>query len=280
MNLLDQILNWAAFLLWLNWRAMGFRPAPPARGPSLISTLKRTEPAMAARWFYLAAVLGVIGLRSFFYWHIGSQVNWTPAFDLCAITLPFRSDRPRLMVLFSVLSFALFLAIFYAWLLLISVANRSVPDVDPLQRLVRLHLGWVERWPALLKFFLPMIATVLIWMLSSPILSRMGLIPAPRSTLHLWEQALVLGLASLLVWKFFVVGALVLHLLNSYVYLGRVSWINFLSTTARNLLRPTDWLPLRLGRIDFAPGLAVVLVLLAAHFGAGWLPKIYQQLPF
>ena len=53
-------------------------------------------------------------------------------------------------------------------------------------------------------------------------------------------------------WKYFIVGILLLHLLNSYVYFGNHPFWNFVNATARNLLYPLRWLPLRVGKVDFA----------------------------
>ena len=64
--------------------------------------------------------------------------------------------------------------------------------------------------------------------------------------------------------QFSVTAFLVVHLVGSYVYLGRSPLWDFASLTARNLLAPLAPLPLRLGRLDFAPvvGMGVILLLL------------------
>jgi uncharacterized protein YggT (Ycf19 family) len=280
MILIHQILNIACLLLWLSWRSMRF--VPPASGSSfsLLSTLKPTEPQFAARWLYLAALIALLLIRSLFYWHVGSAVNWTPAIDLVAITLPFRSDRGLLMLLFSGLSFGLLLAGFYAWLLLISSANRAVKDTEPLQRLLRFHLSWLEHCPAIVKLLLPPLVAALLWALLNPYLASLDIIPAPASNRLLWQQAALLGLAALLIWKFLLLGLLVLHSLNSYVYLGNASFWNFVNITTRNLLGPISWLPLRIGKADFAPVLAIALVTAISTLGNQWLPKLYERLPF
>ena len=279
MNLIDQILNLAALLLWLSWRSSGFLLRAGSSVLSLASTLKRAEPRGTPPVFYLISLVCLLGTRSAVYWHLGKGIGWTPALDLSAFSLPFRSDVYLLMLLFSFLSFGLLLATFYSWLLLISVVNRKVADAEPLQKLVRLHLGWLERFPAPLKLLLPMISAVLFWCVLSPGLVRIGIIPGSVSRAHLLQQAAVLGLASVLIWKLFLLVLLPLHVLNTYVYLGPASFLSFASLTARNLLAGLGRLPLRVGRIDLAPLVGLALVLLAARSGAYWLPKLYQKLP-
>jgi len=280
MGLIDFILNLAGLLIWLNWRALRF-PLPATQlSRSLLGTLRRAEPGRGRHWRYLLALAALLFLRALLYWEIGSAVHWTPHLNLGAISLPFRSDSGGRMLLFSMLSFLVVLATLYFWLLLLSMVNRAVPDTDSLQRLVRLHLGWVERWPAPLKLVLPPLATLLLWVLFSGPLTRLGIVPPPASMGHTFQLGLVIGLATFLTWKYLVAGVLLLHLLSSYVFLGKSPLWTFINTTARHLLWPLRWLPLRLGRVDLAPPAGIVLVFLAAEFAPRWLTELYQKLPF
>ena len=140
VNLVDFILNLVAVLLWLNWRAVRLTAATQPSVLSLASALKRAEPRRPNRWLYFGALILLLVLRSLFYWQVGSSISWTPAVHLGAISLHFRSDYFGRMLLFSAFSFALALGIFYLWLLLLVMVNRNVPNADPVQRIVRLHL--------------------------------------------------------------------------------------------------------------------------------------------
>ena len=82
-----------------------------------------------------------------------------------------------------------------------------------------------------------------------------------------------------LAWKYLITSLLLLYLLNSYVYLGNHAFWNFLAATARNLLAPLGILPLRLGKIDFAPVLAIAAVLVASRFAERGLTILYRHLP-
>ncbi|MBI4658241.1 MAG: hypothetical protein HY735_05220 [Verrucomicrobia bacterium] len=279
MNLIHQLLNLAALLLWLAWRSAGILPRFDSPILSLASALKRATPHRTPRVFYLLALFAVLSIRSVVYWHLGEGAHWTPDVDLVALSLPFRSDHLWLMVIFSFLSFGLTVGLFYSWLLLISAANRGVSDSEPLQKLLRMHLGWLERWPPALKLFLPVLGSVVAWPLFSPALVKIGIIPSPLSRAHLWQQTAMLGLASLLVWKIFLVVLFLLHVVNSYVYFGDAALLNFASLTSQNILRCVRRLPLKAGRIDFTPIVAVAFVLIAATLAAHWLPRVFQRLP-
>jgi uncharacterized protein YggT (Ycf19 family) len=279
MGLIDVILNLAGLLLWINWRSAGFHERWLKPGVSLLSTLKKAEPRRPHRWYSLAGLAALLMLRAVFYWQIGPAVDWTPDLHLAAIALPFRSDYPGRMLVYSVLSFGLVLGMFYFSLFLLSVANHQLPDTDPLQRWVRLQLGWFERWPLGLRVLLPLLLGTLCWCGPSLGLARMQIIPAPQSIGHLLQQAVVIGACSYLTWRYVIVAFLALHVVNTYVYLGNDPFWTFVNATARNLLRPLAWLPLRVGQLDLSPVLAIGLVWLAADYGGQGLTQLYLQLP-
>lgn len=279
MGLIDAILNLACLLLWLNWSAVHLgarrRPSPV----SLAATLRKAEPRGGGRWGSLVAVFGVLLFRSMFYWNVGSASNWTPSLELGVMSLPFRSDYPGRMLLFSVLSFALVLGGLYAWLLLISVINRRVPNDHPFQRLVRDQLGWVEHWHPALRLALPVIVTMLVWGFGSPALVGMGIVPQPESTGHVWQQAAVLGISSLSVWKLPLLAICLLYMVHSHVYLGKSHFWGYINLTGANLLAPLRRWPMRIGKVDLAPLLAMIIVLLVAHWANAALPCLFERLP-
>jgi uncharacterized protein YggT (Ycf19 family) len=280
VSLIDFILNLAGLLLWLNWRTLKFATPIQPRSVSLLSTLKYTGRHPSVRWLYLLALFALLGIRSLFYWHIGSAVNWTATLDFWAFRISLRSDFLDRMALYSWLGFIMFLVSFYLWLLLLSIVNRSVPDSEPWQRLVRLQLGWLELFPAAIKLILPFLAGALLWYLLSYWFGNSGLVPRTYSPQHLWQQAALLGLMSYLVWPYLIAAILLLHLLNSYVYLGNYPFWSFINLTARNLLIPFSWLPLKLGRLDFTPLIAVALLMAATHYGGNALAHLFRQLPY
>jgi len=265
MPLIDFILNIAGLLLWLTWLSVQFDPLTKTSAASLVGTLKKAGASGPKRWKFLAGLSALLLLRAVIYWEIGAAVNWTPRLDLEFIDLSFRSDYYGHMLLFSLLSFGFTLGIFYLSLLLLSMVNAGVPDADPLQRLVRLYFARVEGWPAALKLMLPFLMGGLLWLALHPLLARLAIVPETKSSGQLFEQAVILGLGTYLAWKYLIVAILVMHLLHSYVYLGRHPVWSFVDVTARNLLSPLRWAPLRLGRVDFLPLAAIALVFLVTE---------------
>ena len=278
MTLLHFILNVVGLLLWVNWRGMGFKEYVPYRS-TLVHTLKSAEPRRPGRWRYLAGLALLLIVRAWLYQTIGSALHWVPVIDLQVLTLPFRSDLPWRMLLFSWLSFGLAWTVFHLALLLLSMANRAVPDTQPVQHLVRLHLGPVARWPIALQLLLPFLCCALAWLPLQPLLTRAGLLPAGAAMSLVAEQGVVIGLAVFLALPPIIIALLLLYLLNSYVYLGRSPFLDFASLAGRNLQKPVSSLPLRLGRVDFAPVVAAGLVWFSAVFFERGLVALFNRLP-
>ena len=279
MTLIDFILNLAGLLLWLNWRSLKFDPLVGAKPASLVGTLRRTEPFRWKTWHFLAAIAVLLLIRSLFYWQIGSAVNWTPKLPLGAIAISFRSDFFGRMVLFSFLSFGLTLTVLYLWLLLLSLVNDRVTDATSLQKLVQLHLGRIDRWPRTFKLLLPLLVTGVLWFFLSLLLARLQIIPPAVSVYHRLEQTVVVGLSAYLTWRYLIGALLGLYVLSNYIYLGSHTFWTFIGTTAKNLLLPLNWIPLRLGKVDFAPIVEIALVFLFAELAEHGLTVFYQRLP-
>jgi len=279
MSLIDFILNLAALLLWLNWRAVGMTATTRPSVLSLASALKKADPGGSNRWLYLVALALLLVLRSVFYWQVGMPMRWTPAIRLGVIAPHFRSDFFARMLLFSILSFVVVLAVFYLSLILVSISNRTVPDSDPIQKIVRLQLGWLGRRSTAVQLLLPFLLTAALWFALHRPFAGLGLIPLSGSFAELAQQSVIVGLGAFLAWKYFIVGLLAAHVLSSYVHLGNSPVWNFVDVTARNLLRPIRWLPLQIGKADLRPAAGILLVLVIAHYVSGWLTRLYQQPP-
>jgi uncharacterized protein YggT (Ycf19 family) len=63
--------------------------------------------------------------------------------------------------------------------------------------------------------------------------------------------------------KYLLVALLAVHLIITYVYLGANPVWEFINTTSKNLLSPLRFL--RIGRVDFAPVLGIILVVLLLY---------------
>lgn len=278
MNRVDFLLNLAGLLLWIEWRAVRFGAAPAIAG-SISGVLKHAAKRRTRRWLYLGALGLLLAIRCLFYWRVGAQLDWVPFLDLGAIHLPFNSVSLERMVCYSALSFGVVLAVFHLWLLLLSMVNRSAPDTDPWHRMVRQNLGWIEAWPVALKIAAPILLVGSLWWIASPTLVRHGMMAPPSSTVHLAEQSVLVGFGTLLAWKYLVAGTLFVSVLNTYLYLGTWSLWAYVQATARNLLRPLHVLPLRLGRVDFAPVLGLALAWFFFTYAELALNRIFGRLP-
>jgi uncharacterized protein YggT (Ycf19 family) len=270
MGIIDFILNLAGLLLWLNWRSLQFDPLAKRTPATLMGTLRPASPKKLRRWHLLVFIAGLLLLRALIYRWIGSMTNWAGQLDLGVVVLSFRSDSFLKILAFSIFSFGLALGILYLGLLLLSLLKGP----EPFHRLVKIPLGRVDDWRWAVKIFLPFAVTAIGWWLASWLFVWLQIIPQPVSMAHRIEQSVVIGLGSYLVWKFPAVVILLLYLLSSYVYFGRQPVWNYVNVIAQKILLPLKKIPLQIGRVDFAPVLAVTIIFFAGELilrGLVWL---------
>jgi uncharacterized protein YggT (Ycf19 family) len=266
LDLIDFILNVAAVLLWLNWRSMRLDPLADATPATLAGTIRRVEQPRLKRWHQLLIIVALIILRAAFYVQIGPTLGWTPKLDLVAVSLPFplvvRGQNFFLSaLLFSAVSFLRVLLVFYFWLLALVVINGRKTAAGPLLRWISLQLGPIVRWPVWLQILLPLLTGAAAWLVANPLLVRIGVIDPAQSPRSLAGQALVVGASLYLSLKYLLPALLLLHLVSSYVFLGNNPFWEFIGSTARRMVAPLNRVPLRLGRVDFAPLITLITIL-------------------
>ncbi len=270
MGLIDLILDLAGVLVWLGWRSIHFDPLVKTTPATLVGTLRPAEPRRLKGRQFLAGLAVLLVLRGVLYRQMGPEVDWTPKLNLFFVVLAFRSDHFLPALLFSLLSFARILIICYFWLLALALINRGNAKPDPLQKMVRLHLGPVARWHWLAQLLLPLVLITALWVALHPLLLQLDIASRVRVNAHVLEQGLLVGTALYLTLQYLLPVFLFLHLVTTYVYLGSSPLWDFIGNTARNLLRPLRWLPLRIARLDFSPLVGVVLIFMVLH----WLPNL------
>jgi hypothetical protein len=250
-------------LLWLSWRAIRFDPLTRATPATLVGTVRRAEPPRFKRWHFLALLFGLLVLRSVFYSLIGTAVNWTPRLNLSLVSLAFHRNGFAQVLLFSFLSFTRTWLVFHFWLIALGLINERSAGSDPIHKMIVLQLGGVARWPRTLQWILPLLVTGALWLLAHPLLVSTEVVNHTQSVAHLLGQCALMGLSLYLTLKHLLPVILFLHLIATYVYLGNSPIWDFISRTARQILRPLG--KLRRNRIDFAPLVGIVLILLLFH---------------
>jgi len=69
---------------------------------------------------------------------------------------------------------------------------------------------------------------------------RFGLLPPGGSVRQVLLQGMVIGFATVLAWKYLLLGVMGFYLLTSYVHLGDTPFLEFVIGTGRNLLQPAS----------------------------------------
>lgn len=273
MSIVDFILNLAGLLLWLNWRSIRFDPLTKRLPATLMGTLRPATPDRFRRWHLLAFIGLLLILRAAAYRWIAPF--WVFKLHFGVVAPPFRSDNFSGMLLFSFLSFGLTLGVFYVVLLLLSLLKGP----EKIHHFVKIPMGRMDAWGATVKILLPFFVTAIAWGFIDAVLGTMQIFPPANSMTLRIEQSIIVALGVYLVWKFPIALLLTLHLLSSYVYFGQHPIWNYINTIAQKLLRPLGKIPLRVGRVDFAPLLGLVLLFLVAIAAEKALMTIYRRLP-
>jgi uncharacterized protein YggT (Ycf19 family) len=265
---IDFILNVAGLLLWLNWRSVRLDPFNRGVPATLAGTVRRAEPMRLKRWHFLAALGILLFVRTLLYRAIGPAANWTPRINLVVVQLAFPLIRGHTflsILTFSVLSFIQLLLVFYLWLLIVAIANRRETSPDPLQKLLTVQLGRPSRWPLPVQLLVPVFVVAGLWMAFHGLLVYLGVTLPVRSNGTLFAQGCVASLMLYLTVKYLLVALLAVHLITTYVYLGANPVWEFINTTSKNLLSPLRKLPLKLGRVDLAPIIGIILVVVLLY---------------
>ena len=84
-----------------------------------------------------------------------------------------------------------------------------------------------------MKLLLPFVGMFVFWLAAGPLLGVLQVQAPAVSARHLVEQALIIGVGGWLLWQYLLVAVLGLHLVSSYVYLGRAPFWHFVNSTAR-----------------------------------------------
>lgn len=262
MGVVDFILNLAGLLLWLNWRSNRFDPLVKRTPATLMGTLRPAAPKKLQRWHLLVFIAVLLVLRALIYWWMGKMFPnvWVGHLNLGLTTLSFRSDLLVRMLLFSFLSFGLILWIFYIWLLALSLLSGP----QPINALVTIPLGRLDRWPGWVRILLPFLVTAVSWCLASWLLIRLNIL-TPMPLAGRFQQSVVLGISSYLLWRVPLGLVLLLHVLNSYIYFGKHPFWKYVEATAQKIMQPLRKIPLRAGKVDFAPLIGIALIFTIAN---------------
>jgi hypothetical protein len=264
MNLVDFILNLVGILLWINWRAaLALKTRRAAI--SISGAIKREDPQPGSEWSSISWLVTMLLLRAVFYWNLGPPLKWTASLNLAPVSLPFRSDLFPLMLAYSFLSFGVALGVFFSSLLLLSCLHQKCALENPIQRFVRLQLGFWDRLPTLAKLFAPSVVSIVFWLVCSPGLRKFGILPGPASCTRVMEQALIMGWSAVLSWRGILFAILGAHILNTYLFLGNHPVWAYVDRSANLLLGPLrKW---RIGIVDFGSiFLLAVIALLSLLF--------------
>lgn len=260
MAAVDQLLNVIGLVLWLSWRGAGRPPASRGAG-TLLSNLKSANTRPPRRWAYLAALAGLILLRPLLYGAFAASIQWTPLLPLGSTALAFRADSLLRLELYSVLSFGWAWLVLQSWLLTLGLlVSGAASPADGWERAFRDFSGWPARLPRWLRPLVPSVLAGIGWAAACLPLARLGVLPGMPQPAVLAGQAAIVGLSVWLPLKWLLGLLLLLRLIYTYIYFATHPLWDLINRVGGRLLRPLHWLPIRFGKLDFTPLVAVALV--------------------
>ena len=140
--------------------------------------------------------------------------------------------------------------------------------------MVREHLGWLGRLPAIVLLLIQPVLLLACWPLIHWALMTMGLLsPVPDFRRLAWQSgAVALGGWISLRWVISLI--LLAGMVLNHVYVGAHPIWEFAEVTARRLMSPLRWLPLRVFQADFLPLVLLIVVWVFSIWCTRGLPKM------
>ncbi len=277
METVNLLLNLVGLGLWAGAFVFPRYAVRLSRPSTLLSTLRSESPEAPGRQVLAGSLAALLVLRAAAYWNFSVAGSPWPNVDFGVLGVGFNPDSFVQMLVYSVSSFAVFLFLYYLCVLGLSLSFRATGRADSVEKFVNQQLGTAAFWPGGWKVFLSFVAGAGLW-LAVGSLEREAL-PAKWSFSVLLMQSPFVAASLWLRFLLVMIAVLVLHFINSYVYLGRHMVWPFIDRTAKVYLSPFRVFPLLLGRFDFAPILGILALWLLYHFGDGGLRWAVERLP-
>lgn len=277
MALLNLLLDLVALVLLLTGLGIGAR-TPVRRAGTLLGSLTLAEGSRARRWPLFGSLVALLALRPLLYAPLAEVTGWVPAWNPTPATVPFRADFARRLLAFSVLSFGWTLFQFLTWIFFAAVLARGTREPSAWSRFFNDMLGPLSRLPSVLMILVPTVVAGLIWMAASVPLHWMDLLPAVHSWKQLASQAALIGAGVWISVGWMLCGLLLLRLINTYVYLGTHPFWDFVHQVGGVALRPLEWMPARIGKLDLTALIGAAILGAAAQGAERGLAHLYLHL--
>lgn len=272
MKIVDGLLNFASILIWIQWLA--FFKTPTHIHLTLATLVKPADERLRKNYYPLYIILTIIILRAIFYYFTAPITKWNPTLNLIAISIPFKSDIFMRILLYSFLSFSLYLIVFYFWLFFLSIINHY-EDHDLIHRNIIYHLGIFGRLPIVLKILTPFIACSILWLIFGNIFSAMGIFEKPPTFGKFLLQSGLLSLCLIFSLKYLIILICGFYIIYMYIYLGPHPFWIYMGLTGKRLLKFLKWL--KIGRLELSPLVMPLIVAWLSLLAERWFPIFYQR---
>jgi len=279
MQIIDFILNVAAWILWVNGWMQCRNPVKMDRPLTLLSTLKASPPKISVAWFYFGGFLVILLIKTLFLHYLGAPLQTTMSIDFLLFFVYFKTGSFFSMASMAVASFLKIALIAYIWVWFLWHLSRK-GIADNLVNSLGDSMGLLKGRHVLIQVSVFLLGGVLGWLGLGLYFSWMGALPSNQETSLLLWQGLWLSLSAWVGLYWLIVAMLSAYLIHSYIYLGPWEGWDWLEGMVERLLSPLKPLPLQWARIDFAPLVALGLNWLIFTALIRLIQYGYQSRPF
>ncbi len=275
MQIIDFILNLAAWILWVNGWIQLHNKADIQRPLTLLGTLVGPTRRMSRAWLYFGGFAVLIFLKTILLHYLGAPIETTMVVKFLLLMVYFKTGTLVSMFWMAFASFMKFALIAYIWVWFLARMSRE----DTAENIVsglNASLGFLQNR----HWVLQMVALVLFgmagWIFLGIVFGWLGVLPPIKSVSFLVWQSLCISLCAWLALYYLVNVLMILYLIHSYIHLGNWEGWDWLDGVSEKLMSPLSPLPLQWARIDFTPVFLLLLNWLLYEAGTRLVLKVFQ----
>ena len=219
MQIIDFILNLAAWILWVNGWMQFHNPTDIQRPLTLVGTLVGPSRRIGVAWIYLGGFLLILLLKTLLLHYLGAPVETSMAINFMLLIVYFKTGTLVIMFWMALASYLKFAMIAYIWVWFLSRVSRKDLAENIVQGLGA-SLGFLQHRHWVIQILSLILFGMLGWMFLGMVFAWLGVLPAISDVSHLIWQALCISACAWLSLYYLIIVVMILYLIHSYVHLG------------------------------------------------------------
>lgn len=275
MQIIDFILNLAAWILWVNVWMQLHSPTNIQRPLTLLGTLIGPTRRLDSVWIFFGGFLLILFIKTLLLHYLGAPINTTMSVNFLLLVVYFKTGHLVSIFWMALASFLKFAMMAYIWVWFMSRISPK-DNAENITNGLKASLGFLQSRHWMIQVLALFAFGMIGWAFLAVVFGWLGILPAFSSVLHLVWQASFVSISAWLGLYYLIILLMGLHLIHSYVHLGNWEGWDWLDGASEKLLSPLARLPLQWARIDFSPFVVLLLNWLLYH-GCDYLILFFYQ---